>query len=329
MKRILIISIIVVLGIVIYEGFVLFTPKKAKPEDPLKSLWVGAYAAEKNKWKQDIKDVGVEKAYEIFKKEVGERPLGIQHSLAHIFGELIYDSEGIGGIVYCDTSFSYGCYHSFSGKAIISEGLSAVRELDRLCKIYWKSDATRCLHGIGHGILGYVGYGNLAKALTICETMIDSREFNGCAGGVFMEYNFHTMESISGNDIRKSAGESLMEPCASVKTIFKPDCYFNQMQWWVSHFKNVYTEPVKLCESSEKEYIPYCIKGFADLVVARTWDVAVVKKACENFTDAQYQLSCKNHGYTLLFRKPEVKETAYKMCEGLSGADKTMCLTIK
>src|SRR6185436_4304211 len=158
----------------------------------------------KHKYTQSIKDLGPAKAYEIFKQDVTKiTSPGSQHLLAHVMGTELYTELGLEGLSVCDDSFAFGCYHSFLGTAINQEGLGILNTVDQICNEK-KSDAkSGCQHGIGHGIIGYLGYdqAQLLEALKYCEQLTYFGPLAGCGSGVFMEYNLKTMADPSGSGL--------------------------------------------------------------------------------------------------------------------------------
>ncbi len=329
MKKIYIIAIAVALAVVGIEAFMLVDARSAKPQDPLKVLWAGNYVKEKEGWWDDINRYGTTKAYEMFKEDAGGRPAGIQHTFAHIFGELIYKKEGMDGIKLCDATFSYGCYHSLAGKAIIEHGLSAVKDLDKACFTVKGASPLGCLHGIGHGILGYVGYGRLTDALEACgETSWDG-PLGGCPGGVFMEYNFHTMESVEGTKVRKPGEESIYEPCSSLPVGFKQECFYNQAQWWTDLYSREYSKVGKLCDAiSSVPEREACLRGLGDSIVGRTGhDPVAAVAACKTMESSRSELLCRQGAYRVVFADIKTRLEASRLCEGLQGESLKLCST--
>lgn len=329
MKRsyiLIIVGIIVLIGI---ESYFLLASKPAKPEDPLKALWAGNYTTEKNQWRKDIEKRGTETAYAAFKQEVEGKPFGIQHTMAHIFGELIYEKEGITGIQYCDATFAYGCYHSFSGKAIIEHGLNAVKSLDEVCMAQKDASPLGCLHGIGHGILGYVGYGRLSDALDACSLTSWQGPLGGCTGGVFMEYNFHTMESIEGQKTRKPVDDNVFAPCDSVNAKYKQECFYNQAQWWVDLYSKDFPKVGALCEKvnmvSEREA---CLRGLGDSISSRTGrNPEAAVRACKSLVNPRSELLCREGAWRVTFADVKTRADAPRICAGLSGQSLILCST--
>lgn len=152
------------------------------------------------------------------------------HELAHMAGEIIFGSEGLQGIARCTADFEFGCYHGFAGRALSESGLGRVQEINAACTE--SSDALGCLHGIGHGVLAFLGNGKLAEALDVCASLGQESPVGGCYGGVFMEYNFNTMQSDVGIAVRPFEEEAAHEPCSSLPEKFRIPCFFDQAAWW-------------------------------------------------------------------------------------------------
>jgi hypothetical protein len=326
MKERVLIGIAIVLAAAIALQISSLVNKEAKPEDPLASLWAGNYVDERNEWKSDIERYGIAKAYEMFKKDAEGKPYGIQHTFAHIFGELIYDEEGIEGISKCDPTFAYGCYHSFSGKAILEHGLSVVKGLDSACVLSTGRVSLGCLHGIGHGILGYVGYDRLDDALEACKKTSWKGALGGCPGGVFMEYNFHTMESVTSAKARDLDRENMYAPCDSVAHSFKQECMYYQAIWWVQVLRKDYPAIGNLCGAvADTPQREACFRGLGESVASRSsFSVEEAKKGC-SFADARSELLCREGAWRAFFADERTRPQATSVCADLPGESKYLC----
>lgn len=152
------------------------------------------------------------------------------HALAHIVGEVLYKKIGPSGIVACGTEFEYGCYHGFAGRMLEEKGMDSINDVNEGCLA--SPGPLGCLHGVGHGILAFLGNDQLLQALKACDDLHQSSPIGGCFGGVFMEYNFNTMQSPSGVEVRQFAATQAFEPCASLRSELQRPCYFDQPAWW-------------------------------------------------------------------------------------------------
>lgn len=152
------------------------------------------------------------------------------HALAHIVGEVLYEKNGPLGIAACGTEFAYGCYHGFAGRALEEKGMDSISTVNESCLT--SIDELGCQHGIGHGILAFLGNDQLLQALKACESLHQSSPVGGCFGGVFMEYNFNTMQSPSGIEVRPFMNVPAYEPCVSLPSDLQSACYFDQPAWW-------------------------------------------------------------------------------------------------
>ena len=93
------------------------------------------------------------------------------------FGDALYHTTSLKGIHICDSKFGFGCYHSFLEEAITDKGLSAINDLDNECSKQFSKGGS-CQHGIGHGILSYLGDDKLSQALTLCTTLKSKKTFS-------------------------------------------------------------------------------------------------------------------------------------------------------
>lgn len=172
-------------------------------------------------------------AYQDFVAAYAARSERERHAAAHIFGELLYRKDGIDGVSACDSSFGFGCYHSFFGLAISERGPEVAYALDERCFETYGRLGTGCPHGIGHGLLWHLGDERLAEALGFCDGMRYRGPIGGCTDGVFMEYNDHTMATADGSFGRRPYDAAASHaPCDAVEARYSEACYWRQADWW-------------------------------------------------------------------------------------------------
>jgi hypothetical protein len=204
---------------------------------------------------QDIRNHGAVRAYaDLVKYEEG-RPSTEQHAAGHMFGRVLYRTIGIEGVSTCDGSLLYGCVHEFIARAIVADGFDVLPRLASECK--YPNRSTGCYHGIGHGLIVYLGYAkeNLAKALDECKSYQETEPTQGCFGGVFMEMNLRTMSREAPLEYSEKDTRGV---CDDVAETFRRACIFWLPQWWRdSHLSDrarddLYKELGRLCSVSVK-----------------------------------------------------------------------------
>ncbi|KND48245.1 MAG: hypothetical protein AB199_04425 [Parcubacteria bacterium C7867-004] len=177
---------------------------------------------------------GAKRSYAAFKKAFQGISFNQQHTAAHLFGESMYDKAGMKAVGVCDADFNFGCYHGFLTRAISTEGLAIIEKLDSACK---ESDVvSACQHGLGHGILEYLGHEKLTDALVACKQTDQPDPIAGCTSGVFMEYNVPLVVGEDGQwstDARVfDAKEGDYAPCPLLAPEYRQGCYYALPQWW-------------------------------------------------------------------------------------------------
>jgi hypothetical protein len=242
-------------------------------------------------WRHEIEDRGAAAAYKEFLEKTEGGSYSWTHFSAHAVGEILFETQGIGAIAICDDSFDYGCYHGFSSRAIALEGKEALLKINGICTELGDV-VSACKHGLGHGVLEYMGPQNLNAALEMCETLVhqDGR-LSGCLNGVFMQY-LTPSEQILGTATeapRHLDSEHPYAPCTDVGAEFQSFCYFELGQW----FRR--TEGVDygaLCGALQGEAAQNCFLGVgADLT--RGWkDVNTLKTKCARYSEDN-ELSCR------------------------------------
>lgn len=328
--RVFISVALALIAIVAFEASILIRGEgaDARPEDSLNPLWSGHYTKEKRLWKKEIEDKGAERAYELFKEGNKDKEFGVAHTLAHIMGELIYEKEGIAGVAVCDSAFAFGCYHSFFGKAITENGPDVVFELDKECVKKWGPKGLGCPHGIGHGVLGFLGEDALVEALDICGKLSWKGPIGGCTSGVFMEYNFRTMQSLEGAEPREFDASRPLYPCDSVPKPYAEACYFELPAWLMNVFGGDQARAGEFCalapSGREREA---CYKGLGNSIGANErYDAVRSIAACSKMPDREGELLCRAGAAWSFFAEPTSRERKGEPCQGLAATENAYCL---
>lgn len=205
-----------------YYHTVLSVPPPPSITDPI---------AQQRYWESRIRAVGGAGAYAELAQFASNLNPSDQHLLAHDFGGALYAIVGLPGISVCDSRFSYGCYHEFIGQAIAQNGFSVINTLNSECLS--SSGGGACQHGIGHGVLAYLGYQprDIFQAVDTCSTLPGGDTIDGCYAGAFMEYDMRTLVSVEAAPRPVGSG-GLFAPCNSFSGTPEESCVLLQPQWW-------------------------------------------------------------------------------------------------
>lgn len=322
-RRSLILFACVCTGLLLVLGFNLIEPyMQEEPDLAIKS----EYEELRTELMESVKQIGAAKAYARFLDTVNERSLD-EHTQAHIFGEALYKVEGLQGVSVCDPSLRFGCYHSFFGQAIHEKGIEILPELDALCRGNYGAD-TKCQHGLGHGLLVYTGYENLLEALELCESITDELT-GGCLGGVFMEYNFHTMEQVDNGVYHRPLADNPYEPCDALPERFHPACYLEQVQWWEAVYENDFVHIGTLCSKLSKEAGAYtsCFRGVGNHYTETVFhDFDKIHALCMQMPEKDAVEFCHEGVTWLIVGMDEHKELYDSLCPFLTGDANKKCL---
>jgi len=283
---------------------------------------------ERERWSKRIDEIGAEQTYQEFKAETVQLIPGKQHTLAHLFGELLYENMDIEGVAICDQSFDFGCYHSFFGTAVEASGLEVLPLFDEACQERWGGAYLPCQHGIGHGILVFVKGENLLDALDLCGTL-SWQPIGGCSSGVFMEYNFRTMETaLSGKSYVRLIGEEgdAHAPCSSLPSRLQPSCYFEMSQWWEKLYGGDYEKIGMLCSEIEDARLKkVCFQGAGNYAAPfAQFDVRGIRELCDTMP-GEGKVFCREGASWILLGKGEPKEKVRELCAGLPSSLKQAC----
>lgn len=276
-----------------------------------------------------IKSLGAQKAYDLFKTENQTNNQFIQHTYAHIFGALLYNLEGTQGIGICDSSFAFGCYHSFSTTAIADKGEHIVKELHSACTDKFGPLGSGCHHGLGHGILEYLGPNKLDQALKICASI---QEFSllGCSSGVFMEYNFPTL--IDGDNAtvtrRQFDSNNPFAPCKSVETKFQPSCYFEITQWWQLSLQSDHKKIGLMCDQlTDTKQREFCFIGIGYNIPPQIdYNLDKSVGGCDRMPGKREKTLCLAGVSWSFFTVPDKKDKAKDVCQFLNKNEQSLCI---
>lgn len=280
------------------------------------------------KWSQYIDSLGAQKAYEKFKNDYKSSNFGIQHNAAHLIGELLFEKKGIDGLTICDSTFSFGCYHGFFAAAVERNGLKILPDLDKACTKKYGLKGLGCPHGIGHGILSYLGDSHLFEALENCSKLSWKEPIGGCTSGVFMEYNFHTMQNPNGLTLRSLKMEDPYAPCSTLPEKYLQACYYEQASWWEKIYNYNYTKVGKLCDSIQNNLSrEACFRGLGQIVGPSSKFIPnEAKKRCSLMPNKEEELLCRQGVAWSFFAEPSQKERAPQLCDDLDQTRKYVCI---
>jgi len=281
-------------------------------------------------WSEQFATRDAKAVYDEFKRRNEAAPLERQHLAAHPVGELIYETLGIDGIAICDNSFGFGCFHGFFGRAVGEAGADRVAELDAACVAAYGPLGTGCQHGIGHGVLEYVGYDRVNDALALCGKTTESVPLLGCASGVFMEY--HTPLAGSSDGLvptQRSVSEAMTyEPCTTVPDKYRPSCYYQIGEWVAS----AAPEPEiieAVCTGLSGSDRENCYLGVGGIIGFHAgYDVDEAKKMCAAIAHAGDEVACSAGISWRMYAAPEHRSKAVLACAYDDAATKDRCLTL-
>lgn len=243
-------------------------------------------------WKEEVASTGSAAAYAKLKKMVALSPQPVRHGVAHVFGEVLFQADGIDGLKVCDADFTFGCYHGFIDTAVNYKGIEIITQIDKECSALYGHEDTRCRHGIGHGLMDYFGAASLPKALAKCGDIGDTT-LTGCVDGVVMEYLI-TVDGTRSLDSKKP-----YEPCAGLSGEYRATCYFELVKWWDDAFDHDYKKIGGLCgalwEKKEKDACMFGAgKSYGEL---HGFNAGKTIVNCAKFSERGDQVICQAGAY--------------------------------
>jgi len=294
-------------------------------------------------WEEWIEKKGGVRSYEDFAHSVEGLREDEQHTMVHIFGGALYDTEGLSSLSVCDSRFFYGCFHEFTGRATAEKGIDSVDELNQECiDSLDGSEEEACRHGLGHGIQVFFGYtsNDLLSALDVCATLPENNAYGGgCFGGIFMEYNLRTMLAEDGA-VRDSV--DMLNPCSGLPDEYVPACAYWQPQWWrsgpLSHLKmwEVYGRMGRYCKEMEENLgnteedhriiRSMCFGGIGGISAPDSgFNTFLIKKVCDIAAGTEEErILCRANAAYRMTESP-LRDEAKDACEGLGDIGLEYC----
>lgn len=228
------------------------------------------------------------------------------HLLGHVVGDELYKQEGVNGIKSCSEDFRNACSHSIVVGFLSEKGEQALVLVSEACKQApgGKGAYTMCYHGLGHGVLAYVGY-DFLKSVELCKKTGTPEhfyeEFNQCVSGSVMEmisggfHDKHLWEKQRKVFLKKDRPLSIcyddLVPQSAKTLCF---IYLTPFLWEVvganmaSPTVTDFEKAFKLCDSlseDDERIREACYGGFGKefIVLAKSRDIRKI----ENMTDEE------------------------------------------
>lgn len=279
-------------------------------------------------WKSQIEAQGSVAAFALFKERNEKAPSERKHFSAHVFGAMLAETKGVEGITACDASFGFGCYHGFFSKIISTGGEAFVQKLDQACVATYGPFGTGCQHGIGHGILEYVGYQRIADALALCKQTTQKVPLLGCTSGVFMEYFSPLLErdGVLVQGTRSFDVNHPLAPCDTVLDEYKESCFFELGHWlYTTQRQSDSARPGVVCAEVPLASRPYCFLGLGDSAgPANRYNIAEATAYCDQFT-GDARTYCRAGVSWSMFANPAYRTQASQACQLPAEADTARC----
>ena len=295
-------------------------------------------------WRDRIGAVGAVAAYEEFADAIEQKRMQLpsftvssQHTAAHSFGDALYRQEGVTGVNVCDDRYSYGCFHMFFGRAVEEESLTVVPILNDYCMGIGGFRASNCQHGVGHGLLGFLGHNDIAmlnQALARCRDLPNTSVTGGCYSGVFMEYNLQQLlydEMVP----REVPVAGLGAPCTigAILSDAQFACWYRLPQWWIQvlftgeRTKATYRALADTCAtyaSTDRERYA-CLKGLGSQIAIGADDAPeILIPMCAAITSDPVDHAWCIVGEILYLRRLDTAPST-NYCVDVAAAQQSLC----
>lgn len=265
--------------------------------------------------------------YNEVKRELELYDQATRHRAGHIFGQVLYESEGFEGIVICDQDLHYGCYHGLISQTVTHEKVDSIKRIDKKCVEQFGLYNHACQHGIGHGLIEYLGSNQLDKILELCSGLTWKHELLGCSGGAFMEYLMPAESKIGLAYVKPIDPQAPYRPCDIVQDKYTPQCYYNLGQYYY-HAYNRKPDPIfTLCNNlSSTLNRRMCLTGIGVAIALSNDNSAEsIYDFCSQARDESTKTPCLAGGGWMLFSNGQTRANADKICQTLSDGYRQKC----
>lgn len=220
-------------------------------------------------WERLIEEKGVAYTWKSFRQRYFNNdsvPANV-HDIAHYIGARIYEKEELLGIVICDSSFGFGCYHGFS-EAAFAKNLRVLSPIEKACERVGRIASgpwASCIHGIGHGVATYFDTSKLDQALLACNKLKNGQTY--CYDGVFMEFSRNAPVSFY-----KQVKKDPLFPCSNVEDVFKPACARSQPTVLSKYLNLPLIDIMRVCLNSLDSTIrEYCLLSIGHTIAQENY----------------------------------------------------------
>lgn len=249
--------------------------------------------------------------------------IGNAHGFAHLVGNGIYHKLGLEGIVVCDDTFAYGCYHGVTEAMLLDVGVSGIPRIEKNCLSIFSADQnqnyTGCMHGIGHGLVTWSGL-NVKKALTGCDAL--HKQYRPyCYDGVFMEHAEGTPKMLS--------GENPWQFCDSLEKTYRYNCARYQAVLFANAFGWSLHQSGQACALAKDDNIRIACLGTLGHMVAQQEQSnkeKIIARCSEVYKDEGYAVCVSDAARELKFQHYDNWEkVATALCDSLSAPWNEKC----
>lgn len=266
------------------------------------------------------------KAWEFLKKEaiVNGQVINNVHVLAHLIGNNAYNKLGFEGVKICSYEFAYGCIHGVTEQMFKRNGISGIKTIEAECLKIWppqkSSDFTACIHGAGHGLLGWRSM-NIQNALRDCD-LFSSKYSENCYDGVYMEYSTSAPKNMFGKDDNWGL-------CNMQDLKYQIKCAKYQTYMLKGKFGLSYSSIIKQCKiAPSSDLYNSCILGLGQYAVAEQGgDFEKVLDICMMVLDKERNSTCLiNAAQAVAFQQyMNWQQTSERLCRKLSDDEYKKC----
>ncbi len=303
-------------------------------------------------------DKGAVYAFEVLKR-APLPPDTDPHLIGHIIGNVLYQQKGVDGIALCTDDFRNACSHSVVIDILSEHGEGSLPLIAETCRKAPGGNGayTMCYHGLGHGVLAYVGY-DLEAAVRMCErtgtSAYGGREYEECVGGTIMEMIAGVHDPIAWQQQfdRYFRAEDPLYPCNATfmtetvrgmcYTYLTPHLFAAAGLAPAGSGPHEYQEAFSYCDAipeGKSELRDACYGGFGKEFVSLAQDrdtrnvgamddeaLSNIRAWCTQAGESDGEAACNEHALSSLFWGGESEpDAAFSFCELAKGEAQINC----
>jgi hypothetical protein len=250
------------------------------------------------------------------------------HYRAHDVGLIAFELLGADALARVGHICQAGAMHSVVERVLGESGTDDLAsDVESWCRNAQRAFFRHnCVHGIGHGLLVWVGY-ELTEALTLCDRLALEEDRYSCWGGVFMENH---REGLAGGMAAEHRLHFLRQddphyPCNALEEKYLPACYFYQTSQMYVVFGSDFAAVSRECGTLSETLQSWCFRSLGrDVGHHLRDDPEQAIEVCGRAAELSNRLDCLGEVVQHRFWETFGTDWVLDFCGRLAGSDEAI-----